>query len=148
LREAVNKAGELVKPSGLLILEDFAFDEVNDQTLRWFLEVLRSHPGRALLNSVPGELLTDLLQSEDPVAVWRNSRGHELHSMTAMTQAIVERFVVRETQSVPYLYRYLVPVLGETREAAKLVEEVLREEARAGARGEIVLIGRRIVGSA
>jgi hypothetical protein len=65
-----------------------------------------------------------------------------------MTQAIAEYFIIRETQQVPYLYRYLVPVLPETLQATAFVEEVVREEARLGERGEIVLVGRRIVGVA
>jgi hypothetical protein len=67
--------------------------------------------------------------------------------MPAMTRAIEESFTVRETQSVPYLYRHIVPVLDETREAAAFVDAVFQEEARLGQQGEIVLIGRRIVGS-
>jgi hypothetical protein len=62
-----------------------------------------------------------------------------------MTDAIAEYFIIRETQQVPYLYRYLVPVLPETLPAAVFVEEVAREEARLGERGAIVLVGRRIV---
>jgi SAM-dependent methyltransferase len=147
LREAVGRARELVKPDGLLLLEDFAFDEASDETLRWFLEGIRQHPGRTLINHVAGELVTDLLDSTNPTATWRHRREHELHSIAAMTRAIEERFVVREKQSVPYLYRYLVPVLGETAVAAELVAEVIREEARVGERGEIMLIGRRVVAS-
>jgi len=55
------------------------------------------------MRPVPGEFVTDLLGSEDPVAAWHRSRPHELHSMSAMTRAIEEYFTVRETQSVPYL---------------------------------------------
>ena len=65
-----------------------------------------------------------------------------------MTQAIAEHFIIQETQQVPYLYRYLVPVLPETAQATAFVEEVVREEARLGECGAIVLIGRRIVGVA
>ena len=65
-----------------------------------------------------------------------------------MNVAIPEHFIVRETQTVPYLYRYLVPVLSETQEAAAFVEEVFQEEAHLGKKGDVVLIGRRTVGSA
>jgi len=99
------------------------------------------------MRPVPGEFVTDLLGSEDPVAAWHRSRPHELHSMSAMTRAIEEYFTVRETQSVPYPFRYLVPVLDETREAAAFVDAVFQQEALLGQQGEIVPIGRRIVGS-
>jgi len=147
LRDAVRRARELVRPTGSLLIEDFAFDEINAATMRWFLEVLRSERGRALIRPVPGEFVTDLLGSGDPVAAWHRSRAHELHSMPAMTRAIEESFTVRETQSVPYLYRHIVPVLDETRESAAFLNAVFQHESRLGEQGEIVLIGRRIVGA-
>ena len=146
LQKAVGKARDVLRPAGMLLVEDFAFDEADKPTIDWFLEVLRSQRGQALIAPVPGEFVADLLGSRDPAAVWRQSHDHELHTTAAMTHAIAECFVIRETQPVPYLYRYLVPVLSEIPEAAVFVDEVFREEARLGARGEIVLIGRRIVG--
>jgi hypothetical protein len=49
---------------------------------------------------------------------------------------------------VAYLYRYLVPALPETGEAAQIVEQVKCEEERRAAAGAIVPIGRRMVGIA
>jgi len=147
LRDAVRRARELMRPAGSLLIEDFAFDEMNAATMRWFVEVLRSERGRALIRPAAGEFVTDLLGAEDPLAAWHRRRAHVLHSMPAMTRVIEESFTVRETQSVPYLYRHLVPVLPESPEAAAFVETVLGEEARLGEQGEIVPIGRRIVAS-
>ncbi|MEK6321936.1 MAG: class I SAM-dependent methyltransferase [Acidobacteriota bacterium] len=146
LQKAVGKAREVLRASGMLLVEDFAFDEADKRTINWFLEVLGSQAGKVLIAPVPGELVTDLLGSEDPAAVWHQSHDHALHTTAVMTQAIAEYFIIRETQSVPYLYRYLVPVLPETAEATLFVEEVFREETRLEERGEGVLIGRRIVG--
>jgi hypothetical protein len=81
------------------------------------------------------------------VEVWRRNRGHDLHSIKAMTDAIAERFVLTEIRSVPYLYRYLIPVLAETSKGTSFVDEVFQEESFLGDRGEIVLLGRRIVAS-
>ena len=146
-QKAVRKARKLLRSTGMLLVEDFAFNEADSVTIEWFLKVLGSQKGHALIVPVPGEFVTGLRGSRNPAAVWHLSHDHELHTMSAMTQAIADDFVIRETQPVPYLYRYLVPVLSETPEATAFVEEVSREEARLGARGEIVLIGRRIVGS-
>ncbi len=147
LREALGRAQELIRSTGLLLIEDFAFGEANETTIAWFLEVLLSKQGLALINSVAGQLVTDLLTSKDPMAVWHRNHDQGLHSMTAMSRAVEERFITRETELVPYLYRYLVPVVAETPEAAAFVEEVLQEEARLGKQGDVVLIGRRIVAS-
>ena len=81
------------------------------------------------------------------MAEWRQNHDHELHTVAVMSRAITEYFSIRETKSVPYLYRYLVPVLAETPEAAKFVEHIFREETNLGEHGEIRLIGRHIIGS-
>jgi len=147
LREALVRARELLNLNGLLLIEDFAFEEANEATIDWFVKILRSEQGRALINPVAGQLVTELLSSTEVMNVWHRNRGHDLHSITTMNEAIAERFVARETQSVPYLYRYLVPVLADTSEAASFVSEVLQQESLAGERAEIVLLGRRIVAS-
>lgn len=146
LQKAVDSSRDSLRPAGTLLVEDFAFDEADQVVIRWFLEALGSRTGRALLEPVPGAFVTKLLASRDPVAEWHRSHDHDLHTVAAMTRAITERFIIREAQSVPYLYRYLVPVLPETAEAAVFLEGIFREEARLGELGEVMLIGRRLVG--
>jgi ubiquinone/menaquinone biosynthesis C-methylase UbiE len=148
LRRAIRTARDVLRPTGILLVEDFAFDAADKATISWFLEVLGSQTAEAIIARVPGEFVTDLLGSKDPFAVWHQSHDHQLHTTAAMTQAIAEYFIIQETEQVPYLYRYVVPVLPETPQATAFVEEVVREEARLGERGAIVLVGRRIVGVA
>lgn len=147
LHAAIDKARDLLRPAGTLLVEDFAFDAADAATIGWFLQVLRSREGRELVAQVPGEFVTTLLAAEDPGAEWRRSHDHELHTATDITEAVGRCFSIRGAESVPYLYRYLVPVLPETAEAAEFAGAVLREEQRLGEAGKVVLIGRRIVGS-
>jgi hypothetical protein len=60
---------------------------------------------------------------------------------------VAGHFTVEDTCAVPYLYRYLEPLLPATAAAADFLQEIFEQEARLGARGDIVLIGRRIVAS-
>jgi 2-polyprenyl-3-methyl-5-hydroxy-6-metoxy-1,4-benzoquinol methylase len=147
LPEAMARARELLNSMGLLLIEDFAFEEADEATIDWFVRVLRSKQGTALINLVAGQLVTELLSSTDVLDAWQHNRGHDVHSSTTMNKAIAEHFVVRETQSVPYLYRYLIPVLAENANAAAFVSEVFQEELLLGQRGKVVLLGRRIVAS-
>ncbi len=147
LRQAIARARELLNPNGFLLIEDFALDEVNEATVAWFVKVLRSTQDKALINPVPHQLVTDLLSASDVMQTWRDNRAHDLHPFTAMNEAIAAQFVLREAQSVPYFYRYLIPVLPETSAAASFVDEVFQQETILGNRGEIVLLGRRIVAS-
>ena len=147
LREAMVRARELIKPTGLLLIEDFALDKVNAATVDWFGKVLRSKQGKALINPIAEQLATALLSATDIMQTWHDHRARDAHSFASMIKAIGERFVIRELQSVPYFYRYLIPVLPETSEAASFVNEVFQRESILGERGEIVLFGRRIVAS-
>ena len=64
-----------------------------------------------------------------------------------MKRCIAEHFTLEEASSVPYLYRYLIPVLPATPDAAAFLRQVLEDEAEGGGAGQIALIGRRIVGT-
>jgi SAM-dependent methyltransferase len=147
LRQAIVRARELLNPNGFLLIEDFALDDVNQATVAWFAKILRSMQGKALINPVPDQLATVLLSATDVMQTWRDNRAHDLHSFTVMNQAIAAQFVVLETQSAPYFYRYLILVLPETSAAASFVDEVFQQEIILGNRGEIVFLGRRIVAS-
>jgi 2-polyprenyl-3-methyl-5-hydroxy-6-metoxy-1,4-benzoquinol methylase len=145
LSQAIVRARELLTPNGFLLIEDFALDDVNEATVAWFVKVLRSTQGKALINPVADQLATELLSASDVMQTWRDNRASNLHSFTAMNEAIAAQFVVREAQSVPYFYRYLIPVLPETSAAALFVDQVFQQETILGNRGEIVFLGRRIV---
>lgn len=145
LDRALRRARDVLRPAGALLIEDFAFDEMNIVTIRWFVDVIRSQRAAALIRPIEGEFVTTLLRATDPLDAWRRSRPHDLHSITAMTLAVQEYFAIRVIHLVPYMYRHLVRVLDETPEAATLVESVFQDEARLGQRGDIVMIGCRIV---
>jgi SAM-dependent methyltransferase len=145
LGEAIARARQLLNPSGVLLIEDFALDEVDEATVHWFVKVLRSEQGKASIKPIADQLATELLSASDVMQTWRRNRAHDLHSFTAMNDAIASQFVIRETQSVAYFYRYLVPVLPTTSQAASFIDKVFQHETVLGERGEIVLLGRRMV---
>jgi ribosomal-protein-alanine N-acetyltransferase len=146
LASAVARARELMRPSGVLLVEDFAYEATDAGTINWFVNLLRDPAGAAMIQPVAGEFVTELLAAKDANARWHQSHDHDLHSIEAMSRAVAERYPQIETETVPYLYRYLIPVLPETREAAAFVQYVFDEERRLGGEGRIMLIGRRLVG--
>ena len=147
LGEALARARAALRPEGVLLVEDFAFDEADPATIEWFVDVLRSRTARSLILPVPHEFVTELLSHEDPVAGWLEGHDpdHDLHPIGVLTRAVAARFDIVERASAPYLYRYLVPVLPESPAAAAFVEEVREVEERLGELGEIVPVGRRLV---
>jgi SAM-dependent methyltransferase len=144
LDKAVEKARELLKPGGLLLIEDFAFGETDERTVRWFLDILRSDQSKLHVVPVEEAFVTKLLSAEDPVKAWHDNHNPALHPIAAITAAVLEHFEILQSGSVPYLYRYLVPVLPETKAAATFVAQIFDEESCA-AQDEIMLMGRRVV---
>jgi SAM-dependent methyltransferase len=147
LGEAIARARELITPGGLLLIEDFSWDDVNEATVDWFVKILHSKEGKTLINPAADQLVTELLSATDLMGTWRRNHGQDLHSIAAINEAIAVQFVIRETQSVPYFYRYLTPVLGDTSEAASFVNKIFQQETILAERGEIAPLGRRIVAS-
>ncbi len=145
LPEAIAGVRDVLLPRGTVLVEDFAFDEASSDAINWFLTVVESRQGRALISHSAGSFVTQLHTADDPVSAWHQDHDHDLHTFAEMTHEIGKFFAIRDTQHVPYLYRYLVPVLPETPEAAVFVREVYDEESQFGKSGEFSLTGRRIV---
>ena len=145
LEEAVRRAHELLRPGGVLLVEDVAFDEIDDATIDWFVDTLRREPGRALVRPVPS-FVNRLLAAGDPRVEWRrHHREHDVSPAIAIAAAVSARFRSVALEAAPYLYRYPVPVLAETREAAAFIDDLRRSEARLAGEGRVTLIGRRFV---
>lgn len=144
LKRAVQKARDTLKPHGKLLVEDFAFDAADETTITWFIDVVRN---QALVNASASDFVSELISSDDPAATWRQHHSHEIHSAEAMQRCIAEHFNIEDASSVPYLYRYLIPALPATSDAAAFLQRVLQDEAQRGRAGQIALIGRHIVGT-
>jgi SAM-dependent methyltransferase len=146
LEEAVRRARELLRPGGVLLVEDFAFDEIDDATIDWFVDMLRRQPARALIRPVPGAFVTRLLAAGNARVEWRrHHREHDVSPAAAIAAAISARFGSVSVEVAPYLYRYPAPALAETHEAAAFIDDLRRSEARLAGEGHVALIGRRFV---
>ena len=147
LADSVAQARRLLRPDGVLLLEDFSYDAANRAAVDWLVATLRSEPVRAMMIPSDDELATGLLGAVDPLEEWRRDHDHDLHTWQTMVAAVEAELDVEMTRAVPYLYRYLVPVLPPSPDAAELLASIRDDEARLGASGEIHLIGRRLVAS-
>ena len=146
LDQAVTKTRHLLNPDGYLLIEDFAFGEIDPRTVAWFVDLLRSEQGRSPIRPIDDQLVTKLLSANEPEKVWYESHDQALHSMAAIIRAVSSHFKIIATQSVPYLYRYIVPVLPENIEAATFVEQVMAKEIRMQQKEmRSALLGRRII---
>lgn len=147
LDDALRNAHRLLRSAGRLILDDFSLDAADETTLDWLAGLLQSDELRDLCQPEPDSLLALLQGASDRTAVWRDEHHHEpaLHEFDAMSDSIANRFGIVSFEHVPYLYRYVIGLLPETKTAATVLAKLLSEEARLGKTGKIRLIGRRLV---
>jgi SAM-dependent methyltransferase len=143
LQRAVQKARDALKPNGKLLVEDFAFDAADEATIAWFIDIARNG---VLVNASASNLISTLIESDGPVTTWRQHHvQHGVYSVEVMKRCIAEHFSIEEASSVPYVYRYLIPALPATPDAAAFLQQVSADEAKCGGAGQIALIGRLIV---
>src|SRR5881394_2709095 len=86
----------------------------------------------SLLAPASGGLVAALLETCDWPAAWTkyHAHDHQLHTMPAMRAAIAARYSSDTQRELPYLYRYLIPLLPKARVAAAFVAEVFNDERR------------------
>ena len=145
LDNAIRAAHAGLNRAGILLVEDFAYDDVDAKTVNWFVKALRAPNLAAVLTPPKGSFVESVLASDYPTSAWHADHDHHLHSIGVMQQSISKLFDGVEVFDAPYLYRYLIPALPETQHAAHLLGKFLDQEDAAISAGEIFPVGKRIV---
>jgi SAM-dependent methyltransferase len=145
LDRAIRTARNTLQKQGMLLIEDFEYDSMDERTIHWFMQLVDTAKNKRLLNLDGDEFISILFQASHPLEAWHQDHDHDLHSFEAITAATQKSFMVRESTSVPYLFRYLIPAMVMSEEGAVFVDAARREEERLGDAGDILLVGRRIV---
>ena len=146
LAEAVEHAHCLLVPSGLVIVDDFVWAEIDPVTAEQFYGVVRLLATCQVLVEQEHSFATQLVRSGSEFVFWQQSHDHDLHTVTAMWSALRRHFQSLSETSAPYLYRYLCPVVGENGAGYATVCQVREMEQRLAHLGTLTLIGRRFVG--
>jgi SAM-dependent methyltransferase len=109
LAGALDRIAGLLRPDGVLILNEHAWDRMDEPTARWFADRWASADPQA-----PRTL-------EDFLAHWRSDHAG-LHGYAAMREQLDRRFAERFFAWTPYMHGELRDAVSE-RELAALVEE-------------------------
>jgi SAM-dependent methyltransferase len=147
LDPAVVRAKELLKPQGRLLVEDFAFDEIDSLSAEWLYQLFSLLDAAGLRRREGDGFARAFLQSAEALPAWQAAHDHHLHSAGAMASCIRENFAEVETTTAPYLYRYVCELLQESADGHRLASRVLELEKRFAQVGGVELIGRRFVGT-
>jgi 2-polyprenyl-3-methyl-5-hydroxy-6-metoxy-1,4-benzoquinol methylase len=143
LNQTIAKAHALTKANGIVLVEDFAYDQAGRAEAAW-----RYHSEYALIaagvmkngaNTTEGDI--------DPMARWlkHHLEDHQLADSKSMEAALQEKFTITHRETAPYLYRYLVRYLQEDNQGASIAQRMLNWEKHLIAIGQLKEIGLRFV---
>lgn len=144
LAPAVERAHELLRPAGRLVVEDFAFDETSRETAAWFYQLLRLLEACGALAPAADSFGRKLLDGGGEFSLWREG-AHEINPAREVAEALQRRFEILEMKPAPYLYRYVADAAADTDAGGEMVGRVLKLEEATGRLNAGHLIGRRFV---
>lgn len=145
LMPAVTHARELMKPTGLLVVEDFAYSETSEYGARWFFRLLSLLSSCDVLLPAEDTFGRKLLNGQGESSLWRE-HGHEINTADEVREAIRRHFALKSLQIAPYFYRYVSQMVADDARGGRIVSAALELEKETGANTEQFLIGRRFVG--
>ena len=140
---ALDRARALLKPSGLLIADEHAYDRVNLPTARWYYDLESVLAAAGMLP--PAENATE---EGNPLGRWRKEHAHDppLQTGHAMLAAARERFELTSVEEAPYLYRSLAGRLTEGDRGVRVARRILELESRLVRERDLTAAGLRMIG--
>jgi SAM-dependent methyltransferase len=144
LGKAVQRAADVLVIGGRLIVEDFAYEATDGNTLRWFGEVIDRLDHAGVL--IKGDDFLNAVRSKtETLKAWRENHESNLHTAAAIRAEIRRVFGEVRSEEVPYYFRYLARVIVPTADRDKILHDLAEEEAGLIAAGRILALGRRFV---
>jgi SAM-dependent methyltransferase len=144
LDRAVEKAAESLMEGGRIIVEDFAYQSVDEETLRWFMKEIDALDSDNLLVK-QSHFLDAVRTKTDTLAAWRENHEADLHTSSKIFQAIEETFGEVTYEVVPYFFRYLAREIVPTADRNAILRAFAEREVELISKGEIIALGRRFV---
>lgn len=126
LGAALDRVTRLLRPGGMLILDEYAWDWADAATIAWFYDIAAILAAAGVIDP-PNE-------GGHPVARWRSRHtvdGAACNGGDAMIQAVSQRLGDVRVRRVPYLARHLLAGRGNRQILAELCR-IEREHLAAG----------------
>ena len=139
---ALDHAAALLRPGGVLLLEDFAWETLDRDTARWIVDMFAVCEAAGVVR----EPWLEGLGVEEFVARWQREYGdeHRLHSGETLRAAVGSRFALSEVAPVAYRYRYLCWRLEQTETGKRVAQAAYDAETARVFEGHLRGIGLRI----
>src|SRR4029434_2946275 len=91
LDESVGRAAKSLTEDGRIIVEDFAYDSVDEKTLRWFRSAIRLLEATGQL-IIGDESLEKILTKTETLNAWQQCHEHDLHTAAEIGAQLERRF--------------------------------------------------------
>ncbi|WP_323373679.1 class I SAM-dependent methyltransferase [Plantactinospora alkalitolerans] len=142
LTGAVERARTLLRPGGILVVDEFAWERADPATAAWFYDMA------AVLTST-GRLTPgtdgDLPAAPYPRWVGQHRDALRLHTGTTVVEAIEAAFDIRTMARVPYLHRYLGDRLSDDGPGVPVFTALTQIERLRIADGGLAAVGLRLL---
>jgi SAM-dependent methyltransferase len=144
LDESVERAAKSLAEGGCIIVEDFAYDSVDEKTLRWFRSAIRLLEATGLL-IVGDEFLDKILSKTETLNAWQQNHEHDLHTAAEIGAQLEQIFsrVIRE--NAPYYFRYIAGAIAPNEKRDAILQAFANQEEILATEGSIAPLGRRFV---
>jgi SAM-dependent methyltransferase len=142
--ESLRHAADSLANGGRIIVEDFAYESADEETLRWFRSAIRLLEATGSL-VMSEEFLGKVLSKTETLNAWRENHETELHKAAEIDAQLEKVFkrVIRENAA--YYFRYIANAITSTDKRDAVVHALAAQEETLAADGSIVPLGRRFV---
>ncbi len=140
---ALERAAALLAPGGVLVADEFAVDQMDRDTARWYYELASVLQAADLLAPDPDETPG----IADPLERWRAAHRENppLHGGRVMLAELRARFEIVTADHAPYLYRDFCERLEPSPRGLHAAERILEIERRRTEEQSLRAVGLRAV---
>jgi SAM-dependent methyltransferase len=147
--ESVKKLDSLLKPSGILVIEDFGFELIDQPAAAWLIAKTREIKASGTVIEPRHKWLwnADNLSPDEACLLWMQHHWtkHQLLNSVEMRAALTAHTDVVSVTDNAYLYRYLCDFLATTADGAAKAENLMNEETKMLTQGELPAVGLRVL---
>jgi SAM-dependent methyltransferase len=165
LDKAMAAAYRLLKPNGLLLVDDFGYERVDQKTAIWLFNLAQliaaeEKPKKSKDEAAEKHRHSWLTaerhesntlgpghEQSEAISLWRHHHEieHHVSSFERVKNALLDKFEIIEERRVPYLFHYLCDLLPHTKSGADRASLIYNWEKELAQVGGIEMCGARII---
>ncbi len=144
LDKSIEHATHSLADHGCIIVEDFAYESVDEKTLRWFRGATRVLEATGSL-AMDRDFLKMVLLKTAALKAWVENHQKELHTAAEISAELegTSGYVVKENAA--YYFRYLATAIATTGNRNAILQNLAEQKENLARQESILALGRRFV---